>query len=170
MRILDFTRYALSVSVSAAMLCGCSGATIGRPSVVPNALARPNSELSGETFSSARATSHCSSGSRYSISGTFSASGKARGPLPGRFIAHGQVNVSITMLKFSEHFQIRSGSQVIAGFASAPASSGSPTFACSRSSKLSFAVEQLLYRVKGSHARGGAAADLSGRSFNEGFQ
>lgn len=152
------------------MLGGCSGARIGAPPIVPNALARPNSELSGETFSSARATSHCSTGSKYSISGTFSASGKARGPFPGTFIARGQVNVSITMLSFSEHFRIRSGSQVIAGFASAPASSGSPTFACSKSSKLSFAVEQLLYRVKGAHAHGGAAADLSGRSFNEGFQ
>jgi len=169
MRILACTRYALSVSVAAAMLSGCGGQRdMQQP--LPNALTRLNSELSNETFSSAHATSRCSSDSTYSISGTFSASGKARDPFPGTFTAHGQVNVSITMLSFSEHFRIRSGSQVIAGFASASASTGSPTFACSKSSKLSFAVEQLLYRVKGSHARGGAAADLSGRSFNEGFQ
>jgi hypothetical protein len=163
-------RYWLITCAAVAMLAGCSGATTGAPPTLPNALARPNSELSGETFSSAHATSACSTGSRYSISGTFHASGKARGPLPGTFTARGQVKVSVTTLSFSEHFRIRSGSQVIAGFARAPASSGSPTFGCSRSHKLSFAVEQLHYRVKRSHAPGGAAADLSGSSFSEGFQ
>jgi hypothetical protein len=156
--------------VSVAVLGGCSTAPIGAPPIASDGLARPTAGLRGERFSSTQATSQCSSGSRYSISGTFHVSGKARGPFPGAFTARGQVKVSITTLKFSEHFQIRSGSQVIAGFASAPASSGSPTFACSIRHKLSFAVEQLLYRVKGSHAVGGAAADLSGRSFSEGFQ
>jgi hypothetical protein len=173
MRYLE--RFALTL-LSAAVLVGCgvdSAAIPSSPAMPGHALsvARPSSPLAGETLSSAHATSECSSGSSYSISGTFHVSGKARGPFPGTFTARGQVNVSIRTLSFSEHFQIRSASRTISGSASAPPSSGSPTFACSKSGKLGFTVEQLVYRVKKVfRARGSAEADLSGGSFKESFQ
>jgi hypothetical protein len=139
----------------------------GASSLLPGRAGPLHSKLSGEVFSSRRVTSTCSSKTQYSISGTFQASGKAGGPYPGNFTAHGHANVTLTKTVLVEHFQVRSGSLVIGGIAKIPNTFGSPSFACSRSGELSFDVINLRYRVKSPHARGSAEASLGRRLLQE---
>lgn len=170
-------RYAFGLGAALAILVGCGAQSpIGAPLTAPNAAAlpesmHPNSELSGEKFSSTETRSRCSSKGQFSIAGTFHASGDASGPFPGTFSARGKVAVTLKTLSFREHFQIRSGSNVLFGFARLPNSYGSPTFACTKKSngELGFTVINLRYRVKQSQARGNASSDLYDGSFTESF-
>lgn len=170
--------FALGLCAAVGPLAGCGRAQ--QPITAPNAVwpssarpataERPNATLSGEKFSADGASSTCSSKSSFSIAGTFHASGKARGPYPGKFTAHAKIKVTLTTLSFREEFQIRSGSQLISGVASIPSSFGSPTFACSKSGQLGFAVDDLRYRAKRLHAHGSGGASLYSGRFDESFQ
>jgi hypothetical protein len=175
MKISDVGRHTFGICAAMAMLAGCAGSQvpIGAPLIAPSASSvHPSSELSGERLSSAKATSSCSSKYSFSITGSFHASGKARGPFSGKFTARGRVNVTFKTISFDEHFKIRSGSQTIAGFARFSNASGSPTFGCSKKSngKLSFSLSDLRYRVKHSHAHGSASSSLYRGSFSESFK
>jgi len=148
------------------VLASCGGRSdIMSPSVLPSSTLRSppgiDSKLSGERFSSSKAKSSCSSDF-----GMFRASGKARGPYPGTFTARGTVNSSLI---FHENFEIRSGTKLISGSANSQAS-GSPTFGCSKSGKLSFDFPILQYKEHHSKVSGAGYAGLSNADFVEGFE
>lgn len=148
------------------VLAGCAGRSdVINSSVLTNpALPSPpgiDSKLSGERFSSSKAKSSCSGDY-----GMFQESGKARGPYPGTFTARGTVNGSLI---FHENFKIRSGTKLISGSANSQAS-GTPTFGCSKSGKLSFDFPILQYKERHSKVSGAGYAALSSANFVEGFE
>jgi len=98
--------------------------------------------------------------------GTFHASGKAQGPFQGTFTARGTVNGSLI---FHENFKIRFGSKLISGTANSQAS-GTPTYGCSKSGKLSFDFPILQYKKRHSKVSGVGYAALSNAYFVEGFE
>jgi hypothetical protein len=171
---VDFRHCQLGIC-AAAILAGCGGTewAVATPPLAPRTPSamdvRADSKLSNEKLASERATSKCS-GQSGTIDGSFSASGKARGPFPGRFAIRGAVKATLQTLRFRERFRITSGSRIISGEATIPSSpSGSPSFACSRSSTLSFVVPILSYRAKRPHATGRASATLAYGTFEQTF-
>jgi len=125
-----------------------------------------DSKLSGEQFSSGKATSSCSS-----YTGKFAASGKATGPLAGTFTVAGEVKIENEEFFFDEHFEIRYGSKAISGTAvTQNGDSGSPVYACSDKKKLNFDAPILHYRERRSKVSGTGSASLTGTRFSQGFE
>lgn len=151
---------------AAVLLASCDGQSgIANSSMLTTPPLPPmlgvDSKLSGERFLPSKAKSSCSRDY-----GMFQASGKARGPFPGTFTARGTVNGALI---FHETFKIRSGLKLISGSADSQAS-GSPTFGCSKSGKLSFDFPILNYREYHSKVSGVGYAALSNGYFTEGFE
>ncbi len=156
----------LVLCASVFVLASCDAASdmmnspVSKDPTVPFARS-PDSNLSGERFSSSKAKSSCSGDA-----GNFTVSGKARGPFPGMFTARGKVS---GVLIFHERFEIRSGSISISGSADSQAS-GTPTSGCSKSGKLSFDFPILQYRMHHPRASGMGYAALSGANFTQDFK
>jgi hypothetical protein len=155
---------ALFASVFVLASCGERSDVMNSP--VSTTPTRPSvwsidSRLSGERFSSAKATSSCSGSA-----GIFQVSGKARGPFPGTFTARGKLSDGLI---FHERFEIRFGSGSISGSAGS-AASGTPSAGCSKSGKLSFDFPILQYRTHHPKASGMGHASLFGANFTQGFE
>lgn len=145
------------------LLASCGGRSDLTNSLAPANATLPSvlsagSSLSGERFSSSKATSSCNASG-----GTFEVSGKAGGPFPGTFTAHGRMSEALI---FHEKFAIRSGSSTITGSAESQASA-TPTGGCSNSGVLSFDFPILHYR--GHDGAGTGYAVLQGTKFLQAF-
>ena len=156
----------MALFVSVFVLASCGGPSdVINPAVLTSptlpSLPSIDSKLSGERFFSSKAKSSCSGDY-----GMFQAAGKARGPYPGTFTARGTVNGKLI---FHESFKIRSGAKLLSGSADSQAS-GSPTFGCSKSGKLSFDFPILQYKENHSKVSGAGYAALSNGDFVEGFE
>lgn len=174
MNAFRIRRRAASAVAMAFILSACSAADqpIGSPRSADSFLSSigpARAGLSGEKFTSSKVVSKCSA---EPLTGTFQASGKARGPFPGTFTARGEVKVvSGAVIVYHERFEIHSGSKTISGSAKTiNGDSGSPVAGCSKTGQLSFDMPIIQYQVKQLHNHGSGWSNLSQAKFSEAFQ
>jgi hypothetical protein len=192
MKTSDFSRFAVGIYATIAILAGCGGShspmtpgTLGQNAAatlhgsVPISSVRSDSELSGEMLTSTKVRSHCHG--KKSVSSDFHAHGSASGPFPGTFTASGSAKsyYSDGGTSLDERFTITSGSEEISGhieYRFLPPLAFRQLFrnpnsvSCSKHI-LSFDFPKVPYKVKKHpHQDGRASATLENGSFSESFK